>query len=221
MHHYVYLLEFPDGKKYVGMHSTTIEPLLDACYLGSGKALPARLPETCTKTILGIFDTRQEAANYEIEFIVNNNCVASDEYYNLRIKTHDKHGTKLSPEHREICRKISQGRSRIEYGKKYSGDGRTPAQRAGDKRAAEKIRGTKCPAKSNPGATNGGFSSWYYITPAGEYVEVHDVAKQDYADYLGVTARQLGHRFHYSNEHKVAKTKPLKGWTFGNLPKPT
>ena len=221
MHHYVYLLTFPNGMQYVGMHSTIIEPALDTCYLGSGKALPPRTPASCQKAILGVFGSRAEAAEYEINFIVNNNCVASGKYYNLRRNTHDKHGSKLSPEHCKLISVTSKGRSRGDYGKKYSGEGRTPAQKAGDLRAAEKVRGTTCITKSNPGATNGGFNPWYYITPDGVYVEIHDVAKQDYAHKLGVTARQLGHRFHYTNEHKAAKVKSLKGWTFGNLPRPT
>ena len=224
MYHYVYLLIFPDGMKYVGMHSTKIEPILDTCYLGSGKALPIRDPSSCTKDILHIFNTREEAAKYEIDFIINNDCVNSDKYYNLRIRTHDKHGSRLSPEHIQLIKKNQTGKSRTEYGKKYSGSGRTPAQREGSKRAAEKIRGTTNPNKSNPGSTNGGFNPWYYIDDLGNYVEIHDIAKQDYASKLGVTPRQLGHRFHYSNEHKVGKIKcpsPIKGWTFGNLPRPS
>lgn len=37
---------------------------------------------------------------------------------------------------------------------------------------------------------------------------------------LGFTPRQLGHGFHYTNEHKVAQKMPRKGWVFGNLPRP-
>jgi len=51
----------------------------------------------------------------------------------------------------------------------------------------------------------------------GMKIEVHNKSKQDYAVKLGVTPRQLGHRFHYTNEHKEAKGLPLKGYTFGNL----
>lgn len=220
MYHYTYLLTFLDGMKYVGVRSTTILPELDTCYLGSGKALPERTLQTCTKTILGVFPTRNAAVNSEIEFIRLNNCVKSKEYYNLRAKTFDKHGIPASLAEKARLTAMSREISRIEYGLKYSGEGRTPAQRAGDLRAAEKIKGTKCPAKGQAGSKNPGFAPWYFISPDGTYTEVFDTAKQDYAHKLGVTPRQLGHRFHHSNEHKIAKTKPLKGWIFGNLPRP-
>lgn len=221
MNHYVYLLEFPNGMGYVGLHSTKIDPAIDTCYLGSGRALPPRSSSSCKKTILATFPTREEAVQYEIDIIELNDCVASDDWYNLRKRTHDKHGSSLSPEHRQLISETHKGRDRSAYGKKYTGVGRTPAQRAGSIVAAEKVRGTKCPNKGKPGTSNTGFSPWYYIDPTGNYVEIHDIPKQDYAAKLGVNPRQLGHRFHYTNEHVVAKSKPLKGWTFGNLPRPT
>ena len=39
-YHYTYLLEFSNGMKYIGCHSTNIKPDLDFNYLGSGRALP-------------------------------------------------------------------------------------------------------------------------------------------------------------------------------------
>lgn len=221
MYHYVYLLEFPDGMKYVGLHSTKIKPELDICYLGSGKALPLRDPTSCKKSILSTFPTREEAAQYEIDIIEQYDCVASNEWYNLRKRTYDKHGSSLSPEHRQLISDTHKGRDRSAYGKKYTGEGRTPAQRAGAIIAAEKVRGTKCPNKGKPGIENSGFKPWYYIDPADNYVEVHDTPKLDYAEKLGVTPRQFYHRFHHTNEHKVAKQTSLKGWVFGNLPRPT
>ena len=220
MFHYVYLLEFPNGMGYIGLHSTVSAPELDTCYLGSGKALPPRDPSSCTKTVLKTFPTREEAVQYEIELIELNDCVKSPIWYNLRKKTFDKHGSTLSEEHRKLMSARQKGISRTAYGQKYSGAGRTPAQRAGDLRAGAKIKGTKNPAKGSPGILNQGFVPWYYITPAGEYVEVLDIPKQDYAAKLGFTPRQLGHRFHYTNEHKVCNRSPAKGWTFGNLPRP-
>lgn len=221
MFHYVYLLEFPNGMGYIGLHSTVIQPELDICYLGSGKALPPRDTTSCTKTILATFPTRETALQYEIDLIIANDCVKSEIWYNLRRNTFDKHGSTLNPQHIKQIVENRTGKLRTEYGKKYSGEGRTPAQKAGDKRAGLKILGTKNPAKGSPGISNQGFTPWYYITPTGEYVEVLDTPKQDYASKLGFTARQLGHRFHYTNEHKVARTLPAKGWTFGNLPRPT
>ena len=221
MYHYVYQISFPDGMQYIGMHSTVIEPHLDTCYLGSGGKLPPRTPQSSTKTILGIFPTRELALQYEIAKIIEFDAVKSKQFYNMRVSCHDKHGSKLSLEHRELISKTHKGRERVEYGKKYTGEGRTPAQKAGDKRAALKLLGTKNPAKGKPGITNQGFTPWYYITPEGEYVEVHDQTRQDKAHEFGLTPRQLTHGFHYTNEHKKAEFPPRKGWTFGSLPRPT
>lgn len=216
MYHYVYLLEFPDGMRYVGVHSTKIRPDLDTLYLGSGKALPPRSPETCNKIILQQFSTREEATQYEIDYIVNHDCVKSDQYYNLRCKTHDKHGSKLSDEHIAKISACHLGRKRPEI-TKYRGNNRTPAQLAGDKRKGDTIRGTKNPAKGLKGIKNNGFLSWYSISPEGVYTEYHDKTKQDMAASFGMTQRQMIHRFHYTNEHKVGTRGPAKGWTFGNL----
>lgn len=221
MFHYVYLLEFPNDMGYIGMHSTTIAPELDTCYLGSGKALPKRDSSSCMKTILKTFPTREEAVQYEIELIELNDCVKSPIWYNLRKKTFDKHGTTLSEAHRKLISEQHLGSKRPTFSQKYSGAGRTPAQKAGDIRAGAKMKGTKNPAKGSSGILNQGFNPWYYITPTGEYVEVLDIPKQDHASSLGFTARQLGHRFHYTNEHKESNRSPFKGWTFGNLPRPT
>lgn len=221
MYHYTYLLEFPDGMKYVGVHSTKIRPDLDTCYLGSGTGLPPRTSNNCKKLILQIFDNREAAIAHEIEFIQLNNCVNSTEYYNQRVKTHDKHGCQLSDEHKALISKTHKGRDRSDYGKRYSGEGRTPAQRDGDRRMAEKIRGSKNPAKGLKGIENNGFKPWYSISPEGVYQEYLLTTKDEFAKLISVTYRQLVNRFHYTNEHKIARTKPLKGWTFGNLPKPT
>ena len=68
MYHYVYLLEFSDGMKYIGARTIHFNPELDTKYLGSGSALPKdRTLLDCTKTILSIFDTRKEAMDFEAE----------------------------------------------------------------------------------------------------------------------------------------------------------
>lgn len=56
MYHYCYLLEFPDGMKYVGAKSSKLRPDLDTTYLGSGKDLPKDRHDyrhLINKTILG------------------------------------------------------------------------------------------------------------------------------------------------------------------------
>ena len=218
MYHYVYTLMFDDGMKYIGMRSTHLEPELDVSYRGSGRYLPDERDQTvCEKTIVKVFKTREEAADYEQQLILEYDAVNSDEFYNKRLRTHDRHGCTLTPEHIEKATAHMKGRKRPEYAKKYVGDGRTPAQKDGHKRAAEKLRGTKCPSKGRTGTKNNGFSPWYYITPDGVRVEVHDETKAEYAYKLGFTVRQLINRFHYTNEHKEGRYHPFKGWTFGNL----
>ena len=219
MHHYLYLLEFPDGSRYVGAHSTKIEPKLDSTYLGSGKALPANR-SGCRKTILGEYPDRESLMAAEEAFIVNNNCCEDESWFNIRIKTFDRHGTPgtsvnagRSAQTHDYIRRATEKR------KKYVGVARTPAQKADDVKKADRALGPN-PKKALPGTKNPGFKSWYYITPQGRYVEVHDRTKEEMASELGFTKRQLTHRFHYTNQHLTGKTRPFLGWTFGNLPRP-
>jgi hypothetical protein len=233
MNHYVYKLYFINGMKYIGVHSTPNVPEEDVCYLGSGRELPPRSRHTCTKVIIGTYLTRDEAIQAEQDHIQAFNCVESDDYYNKRLVTYDRYGKHTI----ETCvgtalsAAILAGRTKDtheylrakgEKFKQYAGAMRTPALKAADKIRGLKVRGTKDPRKGKGGVKNNGFNPWYYITPAGDYHEVHDVTKQEFAPRLGVTPRQLGHRFHYTNMHKVAPARsPLKGWTFGDLPRPT
>ena len=210
--------------KYVGAHSTIIEPHLDTCYLGSGSKLPPRKErELCTKEILNVFATREDLITSEIEEIKARNAVKAEDYYNMVTKTFDKHGSKLSEDHKQLISKQHKGISRKEYGEKYSKEGRTPAQRAGDIRAGNKQKGIRNPSKGIPhqGIGNKAFIPWYYVTPNNEYVEVHNITKKDYANKLGFSTRQLTHRFDETNMHKSGKTSKFKGWIFGNLPRPT
>jgi len=232
MNHYVYLLSFTDGMYYIGVHSTVNIPKDDICYLGSGRDLPPRTINTCNKTIIGVYATRAEAVQVEQDHIQAFNCVNSECYYNKRLITYDKYGKHPI----ETCAgtqasaAILTGRTKDTYEylrakgekfKRYTGYLRTPALKAADKIRGLKVRGTKDPRKGKSSICNIGFNPWYYITPTGEYYEMHNVTKYEFAPTIGVTYRQLGHRFHHTNMHKVAKTVPLKGWTFGNLPRPT
>lgn len=229
MNHYVYLITFNDGMKYVGAHSTKLDPEIDATYLGSGRALPDRDFTTCNKTILQTFQTRKEAIAYEIEFIENHDCVKSDEWYNQRLHNYDKHGRNIfscAGTYHTANKLRGRSKDSHEYlkvkGQTFSsryGNNRSPAMLAADKIRAEKSKGSN-PSKAHHGTDNSAFKPWYYITPQGDYVEVHDKTKIELAESLGFTPRQIGHGFHYTNEHKVSKTKPRKGWTFGNLPRP-
>lgn len=219
MYHYAYLLTFPDGMKYIGARSSKLKPELDTSYLGSGRALPKdRLDKrNVSKIILATFLTRHELMEFEQQFIELNGCTKSDRWYNLRVATYDRHKS-------EPWNKGKTGIPNMHtdtFKKRYCNGYRTPAQIAGAKSMREKLTGVTNPLKGHHGTDNSGFVPWYYITPEGEYVEVHDKTKEEMAPSFGVTQRQLVHRFHYTNEHRVAKYPTLRGYVFGNLPRPT
>lgn len=222
MHHYAYLLTFKNGMKYIGARSGKVLPEHDVTYLGSGRNLPSDRHDKrgeIVKEILGIFNTREDLINYETNYIETHDCVNNPNYYNLRHSVYDKYGkghgsSGFTKESR--IKSAATARKR-----KYTKDAnRTPAQLAHDRWCSENFKGVKNPAKGHHGTSNHGFEPWYYIDPDGNYVEVHDQTKIEKAPELGFTARQLGHGFHYTNQHKKAKTLPRKGWTFGNLPRP-
>lgn len=218
MNHYAYILTFPDGMQYFGARSTHLDPHLDTTYLGSGSALPQDRKDTCnvSKTIVNTFPTREELMAFEYNFIVQNGCVQSPDWLNRRSRTHDRFGSE--PWNKGIS--IDRTQAAETYSRRYKNN-RTPAMLKAHAETAEKIRGTKNPAKAHHGTDNSGFKPWYYITPEGVYTEVLSQTKGDMAAAFGVSQRQLIHRFHHTNEHQPAKTKPLKGYVFGNLPRPT
>ena len=218
MNHYAYLLTFADGMRYIGARSTHLAPELDATYLGSGKALPKDRHESgnVIKTILAVFLTREELMEYEESFIKLNECATSQDWYNLRTATFDRYGS--LPWNTGVT--VPEYISRETFSRRYKGNC-SPAMIAAHKATANKTRGVKNPDKGHQSTTNCAFTPWYYITPEGEYVEVHDKTKREAAAFFGVTERQLINRFHHTNEHKVAKYPTLRGYTFGNLPRPT
>lgn len=219
MFHYSYILTFPNGKKYIGARSFHLSPELDTTYLGSGRALPKDRHEhrhLVHKEVLACFSTRQELIEFEKNFINTHNCVQDPTWLNLRKSTYDRYATKVA----HTTKRLAKSTSGLTLSSRYGHGYRTPAQLDGAKRMREKITGTKNPAKGHSGTTNQAFVPWYYVTPTGEYVEVLNTTKQDKAKELGFTERQLGHGFHYTNEHKVSNRLPRKGWTFGNLPRP-
>jgi predicted GIY-YIG superfamily endonuclease len=230
MNHYLYLLTFSNGKQYIGARSTKLKPELDTLYLGSGRALPKRTPQDCNKQILKTFNSRKELIKAEIQYIIDNNCIDSDNFYNLRKCTYDRHGTTCEKTSKILTGRTKQTHKYIENAAKkhtaYIGKNRTPAQIEKDKLHGDKIRGIKNKDKGHPGITNCAFIPWYYIDNAGNYYEILEETKEDFAKKLGITRRQLIHRFHYNNEHKPAKfskkiPESIRGFTFGNLPRPT
>lgn len=223
MYHYVYLIEFNDGMKYVGVHSTNIKPELDTRYLGSGRALPERSPETCNKRILGIYPDRASAIQAEKDYIISNNCCESDEFYNIRIGSFDLHGftKKTSKGIAAAAEKLSGrivGKMAKEAANHLKGEQRTPAQKAGAISMREKLTGLKNPKKAHKGIENSAFVPWYYITPQGEYYEVRNETKKDFAIRHDKHPNSVLNRCRNDSEHLKAKWGQWKGWTFGNLP---
>lgn len=222
MIHYMYLLTFNDGMLYVGARSTNLDTAeLDACYLGSGKALPARTRNTCTKTILNTYESRRELLEAEKAYIQDHSCVDSENYYNLRVSTHDRHGCegvdtntgRNADTHSYIARAN-------EKRKQYVGDNRTPAQKHSD----AKLRGVSTgpnPLKGLKGSKSPHFQPWYYITPKGEYHEEHHRTRDIVAKELGFTTRQFDNRMRGDNEHVPGKRGPIKGWILGRIKRDT
>ncbi len=102
----------------------------------------------------------------------------------------------------------------------FTGKNRTKAQLAGSIIQSNKIRGIKNPLKGHPGTSSTSFTPWYYISPDGIRTEVFNQTKKEYAETSEFTLRQITHRFNHKNEHKPAKTLPMKGWIFGNTQEP-
>lgn len=221
MTHYLYLLEFNDGMKYIGARSTVLhDAALDVHYLGSGRALPKRSINTVKKHILRTYDTREELMNAELTYIYLHDCVNSSRYYNMRHRTYDRHGDVCPNSGKHLIGRTAATHSYIATAvtkrKRYVGKNRTPAQKAHDKRMRGVSLGPN-PKKGKAKTKNSCFRPWYCISPDGLYHEFRNTMREDFAIRHGRTRRQITHRFHYSNIDKEAKVKPWKGWTFGYL----
>ena len=156
------------------------------------------------------------SAKEEKEPLILNRCCTDAGWYNRRLTSTDRHGISNPWNQHKVNNKEKFSRT---YSERYKGN-RSPAMLAAHARTAELIRGVRNPAKGHKGITNAAFKPWYYITPKGEYVEVLDTTIKDMGNKLGLTTRQISNRFSSVNINKPAKTKPLKGWVFGYLPRP-
>lgn len=230
MNHYTYLIEYSNGMKYIGARSCKCIPCDDIKYLGSSKIIPKDIKSTGIKTILGQFECRPDAIKNEMYLHKLYDVKMNKDYYNQVNQTStkfDQQGcTAKTHKHVKAMAEKLTGRKAEDYEyiqkanekrTKYRGDNRTDAQKLGAIKVGIYNKGRTNPLKACKGIKNGWFKPWYYITPEGIRAEVYTVTKQDFAPTIGVTFRQLVNRFHYTNIDKKAKTKPLKGWTFGNL----
>ncbi|MGL5078918.1 MAG: hypothetical protein ACRDBG_24230, partial [Waterburya sp.] len=64
-YHYTYILRLKNGQEYIGVRSAKVPPDEDVLYLGSSKFVLKE--DVIFKSIIDVFDTRQEAINHEIE----------------------------------------------------------------------------------------------------------------------------------------------------------
>ena len=76
-HHYCYLIhDLDNGMKYFGVRSSEKTPETDGRYMGSGtkitEAIKKKGKSKFRKEILAVFDTRDDAMEYEEEYMVEN-----------------------------------------------------------------------------------------------------------------------------------------------------
>jgi hypothetical protein len=135
-YHYVYLIDYPNGMKYIGVRSCNCEISEDS-YLGSGFHIPEDVKLLGIKTILSIHSTREEAFTEEIRLHAELDVKNNPNYYNQCNSTSTKfypseEALKRSAETRRGRTKESHDyiRKQVEARKVYVGDNRTEAQKA-------------------------------------------------------------------------------------------
>lgn len=228
MNHYTYEIKFENNMKYIGVRSCKC-PIEQDSYLGSSKIIPAELYATCTKTILGVFTTRAEAIQNEIDLHNKYDVCTNPEYYNQAKQTHtkfDQQGAKAFT-HPGVQARVDKitGRTKQDYqylenkGKKastYRGANRTKAQKLADV-ALTKYKGTKNPAKGNSGMDNPQVKPWYYITPEGLYTEVYTSIRQyllNHPVFKDWVPSKIYERIS-TKPHIPSQKGKVKGYTFG------
>jgi hypothetical protein len=102
MYHYTYEILYKNGKKYIGVRSSKVEPHMDIKYIGS--SLLTDNDMIYIKLILSTFETREEAIKHEMYLQSYNNVIANPIYYNASIQNGTKFsmlGAKFSNEHKK------------------------------------------------------------------------------------------------------------------------
>ena len=87
LNHYTYLItNTADGKKYIGLRTCECNPVDDTQYLGSSESLNNAIAQCGTenfqKEILAEWDTRDQAAEHEIQLHNRYNVAINEQYYN-------------------------------------------------------------------------------------------------------------------------------------------
>ena len=102
MFHYTYEILYANGKKYIGVRSSKVEPHMDIKYVGS--SLLTNNDMIYTKLVLSTFESREEAIKHEMYLQKYNNVIANPVYYNASIQNGTKFsmlGAKFSDEHKQ------------------------------------------------------------------------------------------------------------------------
>jgi hypothetical protein len=182
MYYYTYLLtNVTNGMKYIGKRQSTVHPTLDTAYKGSSKYVPK---EECTKEILAIFDTSEEATLDEIRLHNEFNVAINPMFYNRAKQTSTKFdttGMKFSLTE-EQCKKISQATTGVS---KTLSDAQRVAlkERLASYRTEENRKKAAKALKengSNKGIKNSQFSPWFISTETTTYLFT-DISKREKA----------------------------------------
>jgi hypothetical protein len=91
-YHYCYLItNTTNGMKYFGVRTSEVKPEEDKKYMGSGTRITAVMKQLgkdkFTKDVLMVFNDRDDAMEYEEDYMAENDCVDSPDYYNLSAKS--------------------------------------------------------------------------------------------------------------------------------------
>jgi len=213
MNHYTYEIKFENDMKYLGVRSCKC-PIEDDPYTGSSKLIPPELYATCEKTILATFETRIEAQQDEIRRHAELDVARNPAYYNgINAKSTGFSPIGLTKKHSENVK------LRSEKFRAYRGTNRTEAQLKADKKVAEFQKDRKDPSKGNSGIDNPKVKPWYYITPEGEYIEVHTSIRQylpTHPVFKDWSPSKIYERIS-TKAHIPSIRGVVKGYTFGYL----
>lgn len=91
MYHYVYLLIHPiDRRRYIGLRSSTVLPTQDTKYKSSCKVVSKEYLLKCKKRVLRIFNSRTEAAAFEVYLHHKYNVGVNPRFFNGAKQTSTK-----------------------------------------------------------------------------------------------------------------------------------
>lgn len=83
-------------------------------------------------------------------------------------------------------------------------------------RGGKSCKGIPNPKKANPGLKHGKASAWYYITPEGVKVEVHNSVRGFFKEQPNVLPMPMATVMRYLREG-VPEYRKQEGWDFGKL----